>query len=157
MPWRLSGFRGITGPHTSHAAVFRSADESSAAQIDLKSLLSFHCHGDNCGPRSLMRTSATWVAFIVRLFKRWNCYIQCFARVSISTAFFTAVSSPHACLACLEMQKNTLRSSSPLISCAAATGTLGLVTAVFRTARRLLSAAGVSLSHWLFGHSYSVT
>lgn len=45
-----------------------------------------------------------------------------------------------ACL--LRNAKNTLRSpSSPLISCAAATGTLCLLTALCRTARRLLSAA----------------
>lgn len=37
--------------------------------------------------------------------------------------------------------ENTLRSSSPLISCAAATGTLSLLTVFFRTAHRLLPAA----------------
>jgi hypothetical protein len=44
------------------------------------------------------------------------------AVLPIPTAVFTAVSSPPVCL---EMRENTLRSSSPLISCAAATGNAG--------------------------------
>jgi hypothetical protein len=86
-----------------------------------------------------------WVPVSVCSPKRRNCYAPSLARVSISTAFFTAVSSRPACL---EMREDTLRSSSPLISCAAATANAGPFNRVLSDCPPSLARGG--LVSWLF-------
>ena len=79
--------------------MFRSVDRgSSPAQIDLTFTFRFT-------PTEMIAVRVCVCARLEHMlpllcgsFKRYNRYIRCFARVPISTAFFTAVSSPPAWL-----------------------------------------------------------